>query len=311
MKHLITILAIILAFNTYAQDTIVTTENQRIVASEIVRKNVPTADPSKWVKGMYYTDIKGERVNLKDSDVMKTIMQKLPVNKSNNVVFSRSIQFKNSPKNKIYSKAKIWIADTWKNANEVIQVDNPQGGSILLKGNSTINILLMVNGLKSYEHHLKYTGEFVINENEIQFLFKNITTQHKAIRSQYGLIEGAIERAELYNYYVSIFEMTQTDMEKYANASSDKKVRNVIKKAYRTPKYKKHYLGGVEQISNHLNLLMDSFESKMRELDSEVHIMTSDEALAELKKWKDKYDLELITKEEYDKKKSELAKLIK
>lgn len=40
-------------------------------------------------------------------------------------------------------------------------------------------------------------------------------------------------------------------------------------------------------------------------------IMTSDEALIELKKWKDKYDLELITEEEYNKKKEELSQLIK
>ncbi|AIN75126.1 hypothetical protein O8E88_001266 [Flavobacterium psychrophilum] len=38
---------------------------------------------------------------------------------------------------------------------------------------------------------------------------------------------------------------------------------------------------------------------------------TSDEALTELKKAKDKLDLELITKEEFDKSKSELAKYIK
>ena len=39
--------------------------------------------------------------------------------------------------------------------------------------------------------------------------------------------------------------------------------------------------------------------------------MTSDEALAELKKAKDKMDLGLISKEEYETKKSELVKFIK
>ncbi len=39
--------------------------------------------------------------------------------------------------------------------------------------------------------------------------------------------------------------------------------------------------------------------------------MTSDEALAELKKTKDKLDLGLITQEEYDKKKAELTPFIK
>lgn len=40
-------------------------------------------------------------------------------------------------------------------------------------------------------------------------------------------------------------------------------------------------------------------------------VMTSDEALAELKKAKDKLDLGLITQAEYDKLKAELAKIIK
>lgn len=39
--------------------------------------------------------------------------------------------------------------------------------------------------------------------------------------------------------------------------------------------------------------------------------MTSDEALAELKKTKDKLDLGIITQEQYDTKKSELLKYIK
>jgi len=38
---------------------------------------------------------------------------------------------------------------------------------------------------------------------------------------------------------------------------------------------------------------------------------TSDQALQELKKWKDKLDLELITQAEYDQKKEELAKYVK
>ena len=39
--------------------------------------------------------------------------------------------------------------------------------------------------------------------------------------------------------------------------------------------------------------------------------MTSEQALEELSRWKKKLDLELITQEEYDKKKAELIKYIK
>lgn len=58
-------------------------------------------------------------------------------------------------------------------------------------------------------------------------------------------------------------------------------------------------------------LIIKNFESAI--LNGEVisNMMTSDKALEELKKWKDKYDLELITKEEYEQKKKELSKHIK
>ena len=39
--------------------------------------------------------------------------------------------------------------------------------------------------------------------------------------------------------------------------------------------------------------------------------MTNDKALIELKKWKDKLDLDIITKEEYENKKLELIQYIK
>ncbi len=57
---------------------------------------------------------------------------------------------------------------------------------------------------------------------------------------------------------------------------------------------------------------------KVRNFDSAISsgeivskIMTSDQALTELKKWKDKFDLGLISEEFYKQKKEELSKFIK
>jgi len=54
-----------------------------------------------------------------------------------------------------------------------------------------------------------------------------------------------------------------------------------------------------------------NFDSAIANGEVKSKIMTSDEALSELKKWKDKFDLELISKEVYEKKKQELSKYIK
>ncbi len=58
-------------------------------------------------------------------------------------------------------------------------------------------------------------------------------------------------------------------------------------------------------------LIVTNFDSAVTNGEIISKIMTSDQALEELKKWKDKLDLELISKEEYQQKKEELSKLIK
>lgn len=58
-------------------------------------------------------------------------------------------------------------------------------------------------------------------------------------------------------------------------------------------------------------LWVNNFEGALSSGEIKSNVMTSDEALEELKKYKSKLDLELITQEEYDAKKKELAKFIK
>lgn len=54
-----------------------------------------------------------------------------------------------------------------------------------------------------------------------------------------------------------------------------------------------------------------NFESAIKDGEVKTNLMSSNEALDELKRWKDKFDLGLISEEEYLKKKTELSKLIK
>ncbi len=54
-----------------------------------------------------------------------------------------------------------------------------------------------------------------------------------------------------------------------------------------------------------------NFEGAKANGEIKLNFMSSDEALAELKKWKDKLDLELISREQYEQKKLHLSKYIK
>jgi hypothetical protein len=58
-------------------------------------------------------------------------------------------------------------------------------------------------------------------------------------------------------------------------------------------------------------LIIANFDSAITNGEIKSKIMSSDQALEELKKWKDKLDLELISEEEYNQKKAELSKFIK
>ena len=79
-------------------------------------------------------------------------------------------------------------------------------------------------------------------------------------------------------------------------------------------------LGGYQSISDIKDCLIvleltDSelylFDNAKDELEKLISgFFTSDEAISELRKWKEKLELELISQEDYDKKKSELSKFI-
>ena len=58
-------------------------------------------------------------------------------------------------------------------------------------------------------------------------------------------------------------------------------------------------------------LFINNFEGAVVNGEITSNVMSSDEALKELKKWKSKLDLEIITQEEYDAKKKELVPFIK
>ena len=57
--------------------------------------------------------------------------------------------------------------------------------------------------------------------------------------------------------------------------------------------------------------MITNFDGAVSNGEIKSKIMSSDQAIEELKKWKDKLDLELISEEEYKQKKAELVKYIK
>ncbi|MBV5313817.1 MAG: hypothetical protein JZU47_11010 [Prolixibacteraceae bacterium] len=78
----------------------------------------------------------------------------------------------------------------------------------------------------------------------------------------------------------------------------------------------KSYMKNVQVITTKPNgyvygLWISNFEAALANKEVKSNVMSSDQALTELKRCKDKLDLGLITQEAFDSKKKELAKFIK
>lgn len=78
----------------------------------------------------------------------------------------------NKTKSEIYSDTKMYIAQTWKSAQNVIQNDDKESGNILVKGQIIKHIIVM--GLQDYCYTYNYTVTFLMKENKFKITLDNV-----------------------------------------------------------------------------------------------------------------------------------------
>jgi hypothetical protein len=77
-------------------------------------------------------------------------------------------------KNQIYSDTKMFIAETWKSAKNVIQNDDKEGGMILVRGASVQSQFFQLNDHTwTYFYHVK----FYMKENKFKIVIDNVTCE--------------------------------------------------------------------------------------------------------------------------------------
>ena len=74
-------------------------------------------------------------------------------------------------KAQIYSDTKMFIAETWKSANDVIQNDDKDGGMILVKGTTIQNVSI---GMSKNSFTYSYNVKFLMKENKFKILVENL-----------------------------------------------------------------------------------------------------------------------------------------
>jgi hypothetical protein len=143
-----------------------------------------------------------------------------------------------------------------------------------------------------------------------------ITKQKKGVIDKYTLESGEIFstgdtitlgnafRNSTYEYIVQYAVIAAFPL---TNVASNGKV--IIKKMYIQAKTVIVRTTAPQGLVYGLSIV--NFESAVANGEIKSKIFTSDQALAELKKWKDKFDLGLISEDLYQQKKAELSKIIR
>lgn len=77
----------------------------------------------------------------------------------------------NKTKSQIYSDTKLFIAQTWNSAQNVIQNDDKESGSILIKGSIKETITY---GVSPYTYWYNYSITFLMKDNKVRIILDNV-----------------------------------------------------------------------------------------------------------------------------------------
>lgn len=77
-------------------------------------------------------------------------------------------------KNELYSRTKMFIGETWKSAQDVIQNDDKEGGAVLVKGLSIQNMFYQMN---DHRWTFSYSVKFLFKDNKYRIVVEDVFCQ--------------------------------------------------------------------------------------------------------------------------------------
>ncbi len=83
-------------------------------------------------------------------------------------------------KDKIYSDTKMFIAQTWKSAQNVIQNDDKEAGVILIKGSHTKKVKQYI---EDYVYVYNYSITFQMKDNKFRLILDNVSCESATFRN--------------------------------------------------------------------------------------------------------------------------------
>lgn len=98
--------------------------------------------------------------------------KELPLNDENRIEFSEVVQFEGMTKDQIYAKAMAWFAESYRSANDVIQMDDKEAGVMIGKGLVRYNIDLGMDGALPFS--LRHVIKIEVREGRAKITMNNL-----------------------------------------------------------------------------------------------------------------------------------------
>lgn len=88
----------------------------------------------------------------------------------------------------LYSRAKLWVANAYRSAKNVIDLDDKEGGRLVVKGNFTVSAGLM-GGSQTYRHQLTIE----VKDGRFRYTLTNLTKLQPGTPVPEWPLEGSIK----------------------------------------------------------------------------------------------------------------------
>ena len=225
--------------------------------------------------------------------------QTFPRNKNNEISYDSTVVVTGVSQERLYTQSKLWIGSKFKSAKDVIQVDDPRGGTIMLKAFSDIYIESGFKMVGVVKYKMWYTITIVVKDTVANISIHDIYTETYPQPNQYN----GYSRQTFSNYpfgYEETIRLCKLSPEDLANHCATNKLTKQQCKLVQNERSFIHAQDAYNQISKNSLGLVISYANEITTLEPQEIKISSDEALTKLKRAKDILDLGLITIEEFE-----------
>jgi hypothetical protein len=128
-------------------------------------------------------------------------------------------------KDEIYSLTKTFIGETWKSAKDVIQNDDKESGSILVKGLSIQSLIFQLN---DHKWVFSYTVKFQFKDNKYRIIIDDVYCQsarcaqyewpHMPVSDTYPIEKGLRQTGVNEEKYLEIMSLLKNELQSIVNS---------------------------------------------------------------------------------------------